>query len=83
MYAVLIQQLSNLHLCLHIYVSEEAIESEIELIQYQLESAQQCEEQLRRQRAMLNRGSYPCSKGEARLLESIPTVLIPATRIKI
>ena len=44
LYAVLIQQLANLYLCLYMYVSEEAIESETELVQYQLESAQQREE---------------------------------------
>ena len=48
LYAVLIQQLANLHSCLYMYVSEEAIESETELVQYQSESAQQLEEWLRR-----------------------------------
>ena len=52
LYAVLIQQLANLHSCLYMYVSEETIvESETELVQYQSESAQQCEERLRRRRA--------------------------------
>ena len=51
LYTVLIQQLANLHLCLYTYVSEEAIESETEPVQYQSESVQQREEQLRQQRA--------------------------------
>ena len=46
LYAVLIQQLANLHLCLLHLRIEEAIESETELVKHQSESTQQLEERL-------------------------------------